>query len=517
MSLAGLRVDREALAGLSEAERELVAGDLVAVERAFAENPLLGYVPHAKQAEFHSPPFPRLRAFFGGNRSGKTTAAIVDTLIQCVDRGLVPAHLAAYKRWDAPFKCRVMTPDLTGTLDGVIHEKIREWCPRGQLRGGSFDRAFDKQQRKLAFKNGSWIQFNSSEQEREKLGGVALHRVVYDEEPREEARKECRTRLIDFDGEEIFALTPFSGMKWLYDKVYEPWELGLLPAEKARVVVVDMDDNPHLSEEGKQAALEDYSGPEREARKSGRFVSFSGLIYPMFSHERHVVPQIERLPGGVEVFRGIDPGIRHLCAVGYYYLDAENELVKFDEISARGKTVKQVCDEIRRRDDRWGYRRPDGSVIPLNVHWSVIDPASRNRNNQTGRSDQQEFADHGVPTIPGQNDVRAGINRVAERLEADKLKICANCTETLGEFRRYRWVQDTGRGEHAASEKPVKKDDHHLDELRYVAMARPLAPERERIKPGDSLKTRLLKHSFRQLARGTGAVADTGFGPGQFS
>ncbi len=72
--------------------------------------------------------------------------------------------------------------------------------------------AFDKQQRVLRFKNGSWIQFNSSEQDREKLGGVALHRIVYDEEPRQEVRNECLTRLIDYDGEELFA---YSSSQWV--------------------------------------------------------------------------------------------------------------------------------------------------------------------------------------------------------------------------------------------------------------------------------------------------------------
>src|SRR6185312_1225814 len=109
---------------------------------------------HEKQQEFHAPPFPPLRAFFGGNRSGKTTAAMCDTIIQAVDRDVVPDHLLAYKRWEPPFKCRIMTPDFGDTHE-VVLEKIREWCPRGQLKGGSFDRGYDKQRKVLWFKNDS--------------------------------------------------------------------------------------------------------------------------------------------------------------------------------------------------------------------------------------------------------------------------------------------------------------------------------------------------------------------------
>lgn len=501
----GLSIDVEALEALPEAERAVVRDQLRQVEEAFKQNPLLGYVPHEKQVGFHRPNpeesgrrWPNLRAFFGGNRSGKTTAGVVDTILQCVDWELVPEHLRAFKRWDPPFFGRVVTPDLTSTQDGVIHQKIRDWCPPSQLKGNSFDKAFDKVQRVLRFKNGSWIQFNSSEQDREKLGGVALHRVLYDEEPRQEVRNECRVRLIDFGGEELFCLTPFSGMQWLYDKVYEPWESGQLDEDRTRVIVVDMDDNPHINEEAKVEALEDYTGPEREARKSGRFVSFSGLIYPMW--EKAVVPQIVRVPPGAEVFRGVDPGIRIMCAVVYCYLTPEDDLVVFDEIAAKDKTIATVCDEMRMRDMRWGYERDDGVVLPLRPQWTVIDPASKNRANQTGRSDQQEFADNGIVCIPGQNDKTAGINRVRERLEAGRLHVTANCSVLLWELKRYRWVKNDGRTEHDAKEEPVKKDDHLLDALRYVVMQRPLVPPERLHRPDEPWEKRAIQEHLDRLS-----------------
>jgi len=523
----GLAIDLDALEALDPEQQDRVREQLEALERQIRENPLLMYNNpvltgkrvHEKQLAFHargeSGEWPAIRAFFGGNRSGKTTAAILDTLIQVCDRDAVPEHLVAFKRWEPPVKVRIVTPDLTSTLDGVIHEKIREWCPKSQFRHKSFDRAWDKVQRILRFQNGSWIQFNSSEQDREKLGGVALHRVVYDEEPRQEVRNECAMRLVDYDGEEIFALTPFSGMAWLFDELYEPWELGKLTEPDCRVVVVDMDDNPHLSQRGKERQLAKYSGPEREARKSGRFVAFSGLIYP---HPPETIPQIDRIPPGAEVFRGIDPGWRHMLAVVYCYLDFDDNLVVFDEIALRGSTVREACEEMRRRDLRWGYRKSENDVVPLQVNWTVIDPASRNKNAQTGRSDQSEFADHGIYTIPGQNAVSAGINRVKERIDARRLLVAANCPELLGQFRRYRWVKNTGRGEHEAKAEPVKRDDHLLDALRYVIMQRPLAPVRPRETGEATPQQRMLKRHMERVAKlgKRSKTLSSGYGPGQF-
>ena len=157
VSLSRLGLDLGALDALSPAERQVAEGQLLELEQAFKRNPLLGYAPHEKQVVFHSPPFPTTRAFFGGNRSGKTTAVVADSVLQAVDLELVPEHLRAYKRWEPPFYCRFVTPDLTNTLEGVVLQKLRDLCPAEQLKGGSFDRALDKMLRILRFKNGSLV------------------------------------------------------------------------------------------------------------------------------------------------------------------------------------------------------------------------------------------------------------------------------------------------------------------------------------------------------------------------
>jgi phage terminase large subunit-like protein len=354
----------------------------------------------------------------------------------------------------------------------------------------------------------------SNDQDLDKFGGAALHRLVFDEEPREDIRRECLMRLIDFGGEELFGMTPLHGMSWVFDEIYEPWERGSLKPEDARVVVVDMDDNPHLDRAAMARVLAGLSNEEREARKSGRFVSFAGLIYSSFSTSLHVLPVLE-IPDGVEVICGIDPGYRHMCAVVFCYLDADDRLVVFDEIALPQVTIRVVCEEIKRRCLKWG-------VTPRQF---VIDPASRNKNNQTGRSDQQEFLDNGIVTIPGQNAVSAGINRVKERLDfrnvrgepEPRLLVAAHCDELRSEFKRYRWVKESTRQESESAEKPVKKDDHLLDALRYVVMQRPLAPDRELITPTTTTKDRLLRASLKRLTARGGPLPDHPSGAGIYS
>jgi phage terminase large subunit-like protein len=464
------RIHREALEGLPAAERAQAAAALEALEEAVRRNPLVAYRPHRKQRTFHGARTP-VKAFLGGNRSGKTTGGILDDLIQAVDGDVLPDELQAFKRWQPPFFARIVTPDFTSTMEGVVFAKLRDWTPKGQLLGSSWDKAYDKQQRILNFKNGSWFQFMTFEQDLDKFGGAALHRVHYDEEPPRLIRQECMFRLIDFDGDELFTMTPLHGMSWMFDEIYEPWERG--DREGLTIVVVDMDDNPFLNQAAKARVLSGLSREERAARKSGRFVQFAGMVYGEFSRMSHVIPQ-SPVPGDALVLGSIDPGTRHMAAVVWAYLTAEDDLVVFEELALKEGTVAEVCRAIRMIEAQYQIR----------PGMYMIDPAARNIMHQTGRSDQMEYTDHGIVTILGQNAVTAGINRIKERLQGQpgqppRLHVMANCTSLIEEFRRYHWAKQ-GRSEHEAKEVVVKRDDHLLDALRYLVMSRPVRPDRLR-------------------------------------
>jgi phage terminase large subunit-like protein len=489
-----LRIDREAIKNLPADQQDQALQLLTEYEHALRQNPLLGYEPHAKQVVFHESK-KSLKAFLGGNRSGKTTAGILDDLIQAIPRESVPAHLLPFKKWDPPFHCRIIVPDFTSTLEGVIFHKLREWAPKGELAGGRFDKAYEKTTRKLSFKCGSTFDFLTFEQDLDKFGGAAKHRIHYDEEPPLNIRRESMMRLIDYGGDELFTMTPLHGMSWMYDQIWEPWTKGNL--EDGTVVLVDMDDNPHLNATTKKRALAGLTKEERDARKSGRFVHFAGMIYDDFSRNFHVIPEVSEVPGTARVYVGIDPGIRHMAAVVWCYLTPEDTLVQFDELALQGHTVKQVAEAIKLVNQKWGQRLPDGTIHSLRPDWYVIDPSARNIVHQTGRSDQMEFTDNGIVTILGQNSVTAGINRVKERLEANRLLLTANCQQTIDQFRKYRWATPT-RTEDDPKEKPVKTDDHLLDALRYVVASRPYA--NAGIQPEQSLSP--LERAARMEQRG---------------
>jgi phage terminase large subunit-like protein len=499
------------LAKLGPAEQEQARQLLKALDELRREDPLQFFQPHAKQHDLLTVTDKRLRAFLGGNRSGKTTVGIADDLVQAVDRDAVPEHLLQYKRWEPPFYCRICTPDFTATMEGVIFQKLREWAPKRQLVGNAWAKAYDKQNRVLRFKNGSWFQFMTYEQDLDKFGGAALHRIHYDEEPPESIRKECLMRLIDYGGEELFTMTPLMGMTWMFDTVWEAWQKAELP--HGHVVIVDMDDNPYLDADTKEYVLAGLSHEERQARKEGRFVHFGGLIYNDFNKTDHVIPAVrepaddEDSPwAGHTIYVGIDPGSRNMAAAVFCAFSPDGVLTVFDELGMERLTVAQFAHQIKLRCAAW-------KVWP---RMFIIDPAARNHLHQTGRSDQMEYADHGIHTVPGQNSVTAGINNVKVRLQNEALFVTANCSQLVDEFRRYRWKTPKKVSEDDPQEAPVKKDDHLLDALRYVCMARPYAPAPRQPAVLLSLEQRLVQDQMAwQKKKNYARVADGG--PGRFS
>jgi hypothetical protein len=439
-------------------------------------NPLWNYTPHPKQTAFHSART-RVKVFLGGNRSGKSTAGTVDDVIQAVDHEWVPDHLKAYKIWEPPFKCRIVTPDFKRSHAAVI-ETLRMWCPQGQLRGGSFDSAYEKQEKILWFANGSFIEFMTSEQDLDQFGGSARHRIHFDEEPDgekgEEIRQECEMRLTDYRGDELFTFTPLNGLGWTFDEFEE--EKGPEVSREVwldqRMVVVRAwtTDNPAIDKE--EIAEREARLPEkvREARLQGKFTHFKGLVYEMWDPELHVVPRpSKKHVGGLECWEAIDPGVK-TTGVLFGGFDKRNGLLIYDELYLHDADAipENAAELIRAKREFWG-------VEPVAT---LIDPSANNRDLVRQDTVRAAYARAEVSTINAKNDVEGGVFEVMRRLEhetdevPDPLVVVAeNCTHLRKEIGKYR-VKETPDGKFAV----VKRDDHVADCARYLCAARPTVP-----------------------------------------
>jgi len=464
------QINQAAIDAMSASEQEEVTKMLAQMEALHEDNPLLLYQPYPKQVAFHES-HDRLKVFFGGNRAGKTTCSVADDLIQAVDTSALPEHLLPYKKWEPPFYCRIISPDFTATTEGVLFPKIRELVPKSQLEGGSWTKAFDKQQRVLRFANSSMIQFLSSEQDIDKFGGAALHRVHFDEEPSGEKGHqvflENRMRLIDHMGDMVFSMTPLQGLSWTFDEIWEKRgeevSKGIFQTDKSTVVVSSIYDNPYLNEEQIEAAMEGLSSKEKMSRAEGRFVHVAGLVYgDEYDPVKHVVkPPSRSSLKDKTIMVGIDPGIA-VTAVVFCAFDKANKMIVFDEISLSDTSAipENAAKAIREVEGKW-------QIKPA---FYLIDPAARQRNLTNAEQVAGNYLRAGITTLPAQNAIEAGVFEMKRRFEQGAIEIADSCARLLWELERYR-IDPRGDGF-----KVIKTHDHALDALRYVAMARPQNP-----------------------------------------
>jgi hypothetical protein len=264
------------------------------------------------------------------------------------------------------------------------------------------------------------------EQDLDKFGGAALHRCHYDEEPPRgdpqgvpHAPHRLRRRgAVHDDAAARHDVDVHRHLGALGEGRAErrpcrrPWTWTTTPTW-----------TPPPSSASSAACRRRSARPARRAASSTSADSSTASSAARSTSARRSSPREdddEPELAGQTVYVGIDPGQRFMAAVVFCAVDHEGKMTVFDEIAMQGATAREVAP-------RSACAARGGASSRAVRHR----PGRQNRLHQTGRSDQMEYADAGIYTIPGQNAVRAGINRVKTYLQTDDSTICANCDELL--------------------------------------------------------------------------------------
>lgn len=419
---------------------------------------IFGYQPHDKQKEFHSSTAKK-RLYIGGNRSGKTTAGVAEMIWYA--RGQHP-----FKRvYEPPVQLRVIGVDFKRGVKSILLPQYKRWVPPSMLKNGSWDRSYDNDGNILTLLNSSTIEFMSYEQETDKFAGVPRHAVHYDEEPPFHIYDESQARLIDYDGDAWFTMTPVEGMTWVYDELYLPAVEG--KTDKIHVVEAHMSDNPYINQSGVSNFIEGLADrtDAKTQRQEGKFIQLGGLVFKKFKPEIHVI-SYEMPPLKWEWYASVDHGYNNPTAWLWHAVSPEGNVITFWEEYASERIVKDWARIFHERNNSFGK-------IPEII---VGDPAMAQRQGVTGTSIQTEYSQHGVYIMPGNNDVSIGINQMQNYLTINKetdlpyWRITENCPNLIREMSRLRWKTWAGRKaqyENNPHDQIHKKDDHAPDSARY--------------------------------------------------
>lgn len=479
----------------------LSAGEQI---KARTRNPdIRKYKPHEKQKRFHESRKSG-KLYIGGNRSGKTVGGVVEGYLRSVGRHPYRPELNAI----GPTRGRVVAVDLQKGVDQIILPVYKQWGLPSDLRGGSWESAYDKGARILHFANGSFIEFMSYDQDLDKFAGTSRHWVHFDEEPPKPIYNECMARLVDTDGDWWMTMTPVEGMTWIYDDIYEKNVDN--PDTDVDVIEINTFENPYLTESGIKKLLASVDEDEQAIRVGGKFVQVGGRVYKNFDPTiggPHVLKEsiedpVKAFPSSHWLWMlGLDHGLNNPTACVWIAFDRNGFAVQFDEYYKSDRTIDQNARAILDICRQHG-RMPD---------IMVGDPSIQNRLANSGLSIQEEYQKYGLSFLLGNNDVKAGIVRVRKyfnqfdyissphnrpeffggpkpgtnlrefKLDPKdsrfaRLRFTPNCVSTIWELKRYRWKTYTNKKlafERNAYEEPNKKDDHLCDAIRYVIMQQP--------------------------------------------
>lgn len=326
----------------------------------------------------------------------------------------------------------VLLGNTRGTLERNILEPMRQWWPGnvGMIRSDNTVELFGKKVYALGADNKKHVA---------RIQGATFEYVYGDEVTTwsEDVFQMLKSRLrcehSHFDG----TCNPDNPEHWfkqfldsdadIYQQSYVIDD-GVLP--------------PHIIAELKK----EYAGTVYYDRYIlGEWCQASGLIYTLNDYNL-----VDTVPDGGEYYISIDYGTLNPFSAGLWCWDGKTA-TRAREYYYSGR------DERSNKTDEEYYTELEKLAGDLPVKSVIIDPSAASMI-ETIRRHKRFTVRKAV------NDVLAGIATTARLLQDGTIRIHRCCKDAIREFKLYRW------DENCTEDRPVKDNDHAMDDTRYFVM-----------------------------------------------
>jgi len=205
-------------------------------------------------------------------------------------------------------------------------------------------------------------------------------------------------------------------------------------------------DNPFLPKKFVDDLCKEYSGSVYYKRYIlGEWALAEGLVYPMFSREKHIVKGEIEFHRNSQYFVSIDYGTVNPFAIGVFEFDGRKSTM-IKEFRHKGGSENRV-------DNEKYYKQMCDTIGKLPIQYILVDPSAAGFIETI-----KKYAKYIVKGAD--NDVLNGIQEVTKYLNMGLLKIHESCVETLKEFEGYAW-------DDKHDDEVIKENDHHMDLIRY--------------------------------------------------
>ena len=188
-----------------------------------------------------------------------------------------------------------------------------------------------------------------------------------------------------------------------------------------------------------------------------------GLVYPDIF--KHLVEPFD-IPNTWKRIGGYDPGISDPTATLIGAIDPSTNIIYFyDEYYVRDQTISYHGDRLKPRIEKYQWYKPLSS-----------DPSVNKRSQETGISYKSYFKQvTGITLNPVNNDLLFGIDKVRDYLYQGKIKFFNNLEYFKKEAQLYSFPSADEKDKNV-NNKPIDKDNHLMDCLRYCIVPLPNNP-----------------------------------------
>lgn len=206
-----------------------------------------------------------------------------------------------------------------------------------------------------------------------------------------------------------------------------------------------MDDNLSLSEKIKERYRSMYVGVFFKRYILGLWCVAEGLVYSMFSEERHV--KKEHMTGALTYVVSVDYGTVNPFSAGLWAFDGWH--------SQREAEVYYNSREVGKRvDDEEYYKMLKKLIGNRRVECIIVDPSAASFIEVI-----KKYNEYSV--MGADNDVLDGIRVVTTMLNKDMISVHEDCKDNIKEYGLYVWDEEKG------DDVVIKENDHSMDDTRY--------------------------------------------------
>jgi len=411
------------------------------------------------------------KLFSGGNGSGKTAILVMDVVLQMI--GKHPLQETG-KIAQPPIFARAMSPSLTDTIDKVLRPEFIKWIPTDL-----FDR-YDSKHRILYLRNGSKVEFMSYDQELQMFGGGDRSLLLCDEPPPADRYAESTARLRESEGRVLIGMTPVKtnpNIRWMFLDMIEPGKCSIHYGDTMELMKLRFGDVK--AEEVFARMSVNWDENEMQIRRYGKFPVLEGLVWNFkksLAPHGHLVNDFE-IPNDWMIVMSMDYHPRTAVHCLYCAINPNDVWYFCKEYqSPPGYTDRQIAEDLARIEENF----------PTRVYARLVDPSSshtpnRQEQHATPVRTFAKFRSKGKPII-FRNAIRSkefGLNAVAERLRFDEhgragMYFLKDATP-VAQHQMTHYIFDehkVGKDTKNAKQEPMKVDDHHPDNVRYIAAQR---------------------------------------------